>query len=150
MLPEDIISHLEQSERRFRLAMVVLTGFAQDLVSPVPRSGSGRRRKSKARMQRANALRWVRQSRFPSIHPSLHYPLTFITCHAFIEDYAEKMPALHGAEMPAPTLEELRHKLLTDPQAFLAASDEAILRRSKRRMRDKARRDRVSHLKGAA
>lgn len=145
MLPEDIITHLAQSERRFRLAMVILTGFAQDLENPAPRVRPGtRRRDSKARKARANALRWVRQSRFPSIRPNLRFPLSFATCHAFIEDYAEKMPALHGGDsgIPSPSIDELRRQLLTEPGAFLCMSEEAILRREKRRRRDCARRER--------
>ena len=145
MLPEDIIAHLSQSERRFRLAMVILIGFAQDLENPSARVQFGkRRRNSKARKARANALRWVRQSRFPSIQSSLRFPLSFATCHAFIEDYAEKMPALHGGAsgIPAPSIEDLRRKLLTEPRAFLDVSEEAILRREKRRKRDLVRRER--------
>ena len=152
MLPEDIISHLAQSERRFRLAMIILTGFAQDLAKPTPRFSSGRRRRnSKARMKRANALRWVRQSRFPSAHPSLRYPLSFISCHAFIEDYAEKMPWLYGIDsgFPAPALDELRRKLLENPRAFLSLSED-VLRREKRRNRDQNRRARLPPIERAA
>lgn len=133
MIPDEILADLAQSERRFRLAMAILLGFARDLVKPAKTTAttrSGRRTAAmgRARAERANALRWLRQSRFP-IHPQAkrRYPISMVDCHAMIEDYADKFETLYGeGGFPAPSIRDLRLKLQCEPHLFVLNAEQVL------------------------